>query len=143
MSLAILPLVRGKCPTRVGQLKRASKIDEALLRRVRCQFGWLDHHVPSLTEVAQSLAVSERTLRRYLRSMNTSYSAILQQVRQEISQQALIHSDLTVDEIAAKLGYSETTNFRHAFRRWVGCSPQVFRVQARSYRQKVLSDVAA
>jgi len=143
MSLAIVPRVRGSLPARSCPSKRPSQTDDVFLRRVRCQFAWLEHHVPTLNEVARSLAVSERTLRRHLRSLDTSYSGILRQVRQELSQQALIYSDLTIDQIAASLGYSEATNFRHAFRRWVGCSPQVFRAQARSFGPKELIEAAA
>lgn len=143
MSLAIVPLVQCVRPARVDPRLRAAKANDALLRTVRLQFGWLDHHIPSLPEVARSLAVSERTLRRYLRSLDTSYSEILQQVRLELSQQALIHSDLTIDEIAAKLGYSETTNFRHAFRRWTGYSPQAYRTRARRYLHKEPIEAAA
>jgi AraC-like DNA-binding protein len=85
-----------------------------------------------MSEVAKALAISERTLRRHLKQMSTSYSDILQEVRQDLAKAALIHSDLTIDEIASMLGYTETTNFRHAFRRWVGQSPHSYRQSARS-----------
>ena len=34
---------------------------------------------------------------------------------------------LSVDAIAATLGYSDTSNFNRAFRRWQGMSPAAFR----------------
>jgi AraC-like DNA-binding protein len=60
--------------------------------------------------------------------MNTSYSLILQEVRRGLAETALTETDCTIDEIAAMLGYTETTNFRHAFRRWIGKSPHAYRL---------------
>ena len=102
-----------------------------MAREVRPQFEALSDHVPTLGEIARSLAVSERTLRRRLQAQDTSYSELLQEVRREHAETALAQSNLTVDEIAARLGYTETTNFRHAFRRWLGVSPHAFRLQMR------------
>lgn len=102
--------------------------DAALLRCVRCQFEKLHVHVPSMQDVAAALSIPERTLRRRLSSMNTSYSLILQEVRRGLAETALTETDCTIDEIAAMLGYTETTNFRHAFRRWIGKSPHAYRL---------------
>lgn len=110
----------------------ASGAGDAFVSRVRKQFADLDAHVPTLAEVARALAVSERTLRRRLREYGTSYSELLQEVRRNSALTALVYSSLTVDQIAAQLGYTETTNFRHAFRRWLGDSPHAFRQRARS-----------
>lgn len=110
---------------------------------VRRQFDRLEDHVPSLQEVAGRLAVSERTLRRRLRAHDTSYTEILQQVRQDSAARALLCSSLTVDEIAAMLGYTETANFRHAFRRWFGYPPQTFRLRAHARSLEAVAARAA
>jgi AraC-like DNA-binding protein len=34
---------------------------------------------------------------------------------------------LTIEDIADSLGFSEAANFRHAFHRWTGRTPQEFR----------------
>ena len=39
----------------------------------------------------------------------------------------LANSQLTVDEIAGVLGYTETTNFRRALMQWTGHPPTHFR----------------
>lgn len=106
--------------------------DAALLRRVRCQFEKLNVHVPSMQDISEALSIPERTLRRRLSNMNTSYSLILQDVRRGLAEAALKETDCTVDEIAAMLGYTETANFRHAFRRWAGISPHGYRLSMRS-----------
>ena len=36
-------------------------------------------------------------------------------------------TELTIEEIADALGFSDAANFRHAFRRWTKGAPQEFR----------------
>jgi len=36
-------------------------------------------------------------------------------------------TEMTNEEIASRLGYSEASNFRHAFLRWTGKNPSEFR----------------
>jgi AraC-like DNA-binding protein len=95
----------------------------------------LEHGPASLGDIANRLALSERTLRRRLRALGTSYNNILQDVRSSTAQGWLRDSTLTIESIAWRLGYTETANFRHAFKRWTGQSPQAFRCQLRCTRE--------
>src|SRR5882762_9892231 len=74
----------------------------------------LEHGPASLGDIANHLALSERTLRRRLRALGTSYNKILQDVRSSTAQEWLRDSNLTMESIAWRLGYTETANFRHA-----------------------------
>ncbi|MFY0656048.1 MAG: AraC family transcriptional regulator ligand-binding domain-containing protein [Neptunomonas phycophila] len=85
--------------------------------------------VLSLSEVADSLHLSPRTLRRRLDSLGTSYNALLMEVRKKLAIHYLLNTRLTTEDISEHLKYSDAANFRHAFKRWTGCSP-------RSYRHK-------
>lgn len=85
----------------------------------------------TIIELADELCVSARTLRRRLDALATSYNQILGEVRKELSIRYLTNTGWTTDDIAQALGYSETANFRNAFKRWTGESPRDFR-QARS-----------
>lgn len=80
-----------------------------------------------MQEVATCLAMSERSLRRRLRTLGTSYTQILGDVRAEAATAFLSDPTARLDGIAECLGYTEAANFRHAFRRWMGCSPTDFR----------------
>ena len=77
--------------------------------------------------VASQLCISPRTLRRHLTQENTSFRAVLNDVRQELAVDYLVSTQLSVDEIAFLLGYSETSSFRHAFKQWTGESPTGYR----------------
>jgi len=77
--------------------------------------------------VAAKLCMSSRTLRRHLTNSNTSFRSVLNEVRQALAIDYLCSTDLSVDEISFLLGYSETSNFRHAFKQWTGESPTGYR----------------
>lgn len=85
---------------------------------------------PNIDEIARELAVNARTLRRRLEAEGTSYSEILSRHRMELALSYLKTSDLNNNEIAARLGYSDATNFRRAFVSWAGAPPSHFRPAA-------------
>ncbi|MDT4890911.1 HTH-type transcriptional regulator GadW [compost metagenome] len=77
--------------------------------------------------MARQLHRSERTLRRHLQQLNTSFQRLLDEVRYDKARQLLIQTDLPIYLIAEQLGYSETASFRHAFQRWSGQPPSLYR----------------
>ncbi len=80
-----------------------------------------------LDDVAKRIGVGARTLQRRLRDRGLGFNAIVDEVRRERSFLYLQREDLTVSEIAFRLGYSEASSFDRAFRRWSGTSPLQFR----------------
>ena len=77
--------------------------------------------------VAARLAMSPSTLRRRLTEEGTSYSHLLDQVRNDLARQYLDASTFTVDDIAELLGFTDTANFRSSFKRWNGKTPSEYR----------------
>ena len=82
-----------------------------------------------IAQVAESLHVSERTLRRRLEAESTSFRSTFEEIRDLLSREYLADTDLTVADIAHLLDYSETVNFRRAFVRWNGVTPSQYRQQ--------------
>jgi AraC-like DNA-binding protein len=82
--------------------------------------------VPAFTDIAKAMCMSQRTLRRRLEALNTSYKQILDEVRKELAITYVTTTHYTTEAIAELLGYSEAANFRHAFKRWTGKSPRHF-----------------
>ena len=81
----------------------------------------------SLERVAEALHLSPRTLRRRLMELGTSFQMILEQLRRGHAVELLLHSTLSVEQIASELGYLDPSNFGRAFRRWTGQSPRAYR----------------
>lgn len=77
--------------------------------------------------VASKICLSPRTLRRYLKNEGTTFMLVLNEVRCALSTDYLKETQLSIDEIAYLLGYSETSNFRRAFKQWMGKSPSNYR----------------
>lgn len=81
----------------------------------------------SLETAAKHLGTSPRTLQRRLTARGISFWALVEQSRFEIACALLRDTDVKVQEIATKLGYSSPGGFSRAFARWAGCSPSAFR----------------
>ena len=80
--------------------------------------------------VARSLHMSSRKLQRQLKREGTTFNTLLNKVRQDLAQKYLREEDTSMTEIAFLLGFSESSAFSRAFRRWMGVSPTTFRKAA-------------
>ena len=72
--------------------------------------------------VARRCGLSKRTLQRSLREEGTSFHAIRDEVRKRVALDLLAASRFSVAEVAALVGYANTSAFRAAVRRWTGGS---------------------
>lgn len=78
-------------------------------------------------QIARALFVSKRTLARRLEVEGSGYRQIREQLLAELAGRHLKDNSLSVEAVAAALGYHDAANFRRAFRRWYGQSPSAFR----------------
>jgi AraC-like DNA-binding protein len=83
-----------------------------------------------LSEVAQALLVSPRTLKRRLNDQGVRFHDLVSEVRRAEAVRLLRHSVLTVEQIGTQLGYADPGNFCRAFKRWTGQTPGAFRKSA-------------
>ena len=91
----------------------------------------LGNQTLGLEGVGATMRISPRTLQRRLSEAGTSLRELLMAERREAAGLLVQRSDLSLDEIAARLGYSDATALCRAFRSWTGMSPRDFR-RARS-----------
>jgi AraC-like DNA-binding protein len=84
----------------------------------------------SISEVAEQLHVTERTLRRRLAAEGTDFRTIFDDIKNTLAQNYLRKTSLSVVEIADLLNYAEATNFHRAFQRWNSTTPADYRQQA-------------
>ncbi|HET8707394.1 MAG TPA: AraC family transcriptional regulator [Pseudomonadales bacterium] len=85
---------------------------------------------PNLDSIAKQFNLSSRSLRRHLKQQGHSYGEITDVAQSTVAQRLLANDDLSVQEVAYRLGFSEPSSFHRAFKRWTGITPQQFRMQA-------------
>ena len=82
---------------------------------------------PNIDYIAGRLHMSSRTLRRRLQAEETSCRHLIETFRKKKAFTLLENSHWSLDEIALKVGYSDTPSFCHAFKRWTGLRPSDYR----------------
>jgi AraC-like DNA-binding protein len=107
-----------------------SKTEDDLVIKVQAVIKAKVNVWPTMVTVAKVLGLSERTLRRRLEALGTDYQQQVDLVRQQLAKQLIVNRHVSVEQVAAVLGYSEAASLRRAFHRWWGMSPQLFRQQA-------------
>lgn len=83
--------------------------------------------LPSFEEVAEALHSTTHTLRRRLKDEGHSFQEIKDSVRRETALDLLNNSELSVQDIAEQLGFSEAAAFIRAFKKWTGIAPAAYR----------------
>ena len=82
---------------------------------------------PELSDIANALGLSQRTLQRRIAEADTSFRQLLETSRRELVHDMLINGASGVDEIAYLLGYQDTSSFYRAFHEWEGITPSQWR----------------
>lgn len=95
--------------------------------QVRSVLAGAQGRITTEQAMAERLHMSGRTLRRRLAAENTTFREIQDAMRNEMALAYLRETRLPISEIGDLLGFDDVANFRRAFRRWNGCSPQSFR----------------
>lgn len=144
------PVIMVKFPMEICHIPNASASEknyalayqqcESILAQLYKQKGTCKYQVKKLMlshpsgmlseeDVAAELFISKRTLARKLKQEETSFREIRDEI---LSQQAagyLQEESLSVEAIATLLNYHDSANFRRAFKRWFGMTPDQYRKQ--------------
>ena len=108
----------------IAQIEREQALigraPEQLLPRLRAELVPGLQGYPDLASVAAKLYMSTRTLKRKLQECGTSFQQLLDEARHRDALRLLANPDLEIQDIAAKLGYSDPPSFTRAFQRWTG-----------------------
>jgi AraC-like DNA-binding protein len=83
--------------------------------------------MPELVGVATDLDVHPQTLRRRLSAEGTTFKDIKNQVRRDTALHYLGKQGLSIEEIAHRAGFSESSAFIRAFKGWTGVTPYTYR----------------
>ena len=110
------------CEHQLKQLQGGS-----LSQRIHQHLLACDGRYPTLEHMAAVECMAARTLIRHLREEGVTYQQLLDNVREELACWLLLHTPTSVEAIAERLGYQDTSNFSRTFRRWLGVTPRDFR----------------
>ncbi len=86
---------------------------------------------PTLTALAAALELSAATLRRRLDDEGSRWGQLKDEVRRDLALQLLAEGELSVGDVAARLGFNDASTFYRAFRKWTGSAPGAWRAAAR------------
>ena len=101
--------------------------EQAAVRVRRALTDGLGAAPSSLAHVAKVLCVHPRTLQRQLAREDTTFEAILDDVRRTAATHLITGTDLPFVQVAALVGLSEQSALSRAVRRWWGTSPRELR----------------
>jgi len=121
-------LVAGQCDRELSLLG----VSGDFLARVRAAINGEAGRYPNLEATAEKLCTSSRTLKRRLQECGLSFQQLLDESRHRDSLRLLENHALSVEEVAARVGYSSPANFSRAFRKWTGQTPGAFRGRSAS-----------
>lgn len=121
-------IMRDTCDRILGEVKTSTGVSGEVYQIVASTPG----HSPTMENVARQFATTVRTLNRKLHSEGNSFTQILDDVRCNLAKEYLRSTKLSIEDISELVGFSEASNFRHAFRRWTGSTPAHFRESTKS-----------
>ena len=118
-----LRLAGEQCARELSSLSAGGR----LIKAVRGLVWEREGRFRSAFDVASAMHMSPRTLRRKLQAQGISLLALLDQERRDRALVLVQSPELSLAEIAERLGYQNARNFERAFRRWTGRSPAAYR----------------
>lgn len=96
---------------------RIRRVVRTLLASGRC----------SADAAAGAFNMSRRSLTRRLEDAGSSFRRVVDEARFDAARRLLESSRVDIVEVAATLGYADSSTFARAFRRWSGLSPALWR----------------
>ncbi|SBS33836.1 HTH-type transcriptional regulator VirS [Marinomonas spartinae] len=120
--------LRGFLKTAPYQLLVMVDNDNSLKSQVTAMLGKdFSREMPSAEEVARGLNMSVSTLRRRLNEEHTSYQSIKDECRKEAAITYMNAPQLSINDIAALMGFDEPSAFFRSFKKWTGMTPGEYR----------------
>lgn len=86
---------------------------------------------PSFETISAALNMSAPTLRRRLKKEGTTFQQLKDQARCEAAKLCLDRPELSINEVALQMGFTDPSAFHRSFKKWTGMTPGQFRSQRR------------
>jgi len=127
--------LKGSCPElaqvndniATAYLARLDK-DDVVTRVTQKIIDFLPDGECSREKVAAALCMSPATMQRKLSQRGTKFQQLLDDTRKELACSYVQQPTRSMTEITFLLGFSDSSNFTRAFKRWTGTSPTEFKI---------------
>ncbi len=126
-------------------MRAAEERCKAMLRQVHVRRRWKEwcrtmlreseDSQPTLGQLARIVNLSPRTLARYLETEGVGFRDLALQVRTERAARLLREGDLSVTQVAYRLGFSDVASFVRSYRNRTGRTPGTLAAAARAARR--------
>ncbi|MCK6412741.1 MAG: AraC family transcriptional regulator [Azonexus sp.] len=112
-----------------GKITTLYRRDREMVIRVRDLLRAALPATLSLDDIAARLHLSSRSVHRRLEEEGSSFRGIKDALRRDLALARLAKSDDSIAQLAADLGYADTSAFYRAFVDWTGMAPAHYRRQ--------------
>ena len=101
---------------------------ENLTGQVRAMIGYdFSDGFPSFETISGALNMSAPTLRRRLKREGTTFQQLKDDSRCEVASLYLERPELSINEVALQMGFTDPSAFHRSFKKWTGMTPGQFR----------------
>lgn len=121
------PITAQVSQTLCKRMVSESTAGSSLVRRIRMEYVNSPDHPTTAEEMADKLHLSVRSMFRHLAAEGTSYQEIVDDMRRKLAMEYLRDTSLSTEEVGGRLGFSDASTFRRAFKRWSDMTPATYR----------------
>ena len=120
------------CKVQCERLLEVLQLRAGLVADIHRELANRPGQVPNMDEMADSLHIGTRTLRRRLKDENTSYQQVVSEFRVAMAKRYLSETTLPANEVAMLVGYSDPANLYRTFHRETGQTPLQYRAKLKT-----------
>jgi len=117
------------CDVQCERLLEVLQLRTGLVADIHRELANRPGQVPHMDEMANSLHIGTRTLRRRLKDETTSYQQVVTEFRVTMAKRYLSETSLPANEVAMLVGYSDPANLYRTFHRETGQTPLQYRAR--------------
>ncbi len=100
----------------------------SLVSQVRAMIGHdFSQGFPSFETISAALHMSAPTLRRRLKEEGTSFQQLKDHCRCEAAKGYLTRRDMSINQVAQEMGFTDPSAFHRSFKKWTGQTPGEYR----------------